>query len=119
VYNKDDVRKGTAAHRLVLFYIDFEVDGQETMPQWTSHPTYPITEEYDYTLQLDAKGNVIGKIFELQCNHPRITSHPISQMAHTLIKVRLLIGLILRGIWKLQTFQVDTLTTCAKSTNPA
>jgi len=37
--------------------------GKETPPQWTSHPTYPISETYQYTVDVDAKGQIVGGSF--------------------------------------------------------
>jgi hypothetical protein len=34
--------------------------GKETAPSWDPHPTYPVSEEYSYYLELDEAGNIIG-----------------------------------------------------------
>ncbi len=34
--------------------------GKETVPQWSAHPVYPITEVLNISLTLDSQGNVIG-----------------------------------------------------------
>jgi len=33
---------------------------KETRPAWDAHPPYPVTEKYDYWVELDARGNIIG-----------------------------------------------------------